>query len=209
MAITKQDIWRIADELDAEGIRPTLAAVRKRLGRGSYTTISEAMAEWKHQKATTALPLTEPLPAAVNDQLAEFGASLWALALAQATARLEEDRRQIEAEKEAMQQRLAEATELADALTRENDELRERMKQLEAIEREHDKLTEQFANLKQRSAAELNRCMERVTQREAEAMEARKEARTATDRAAQLQGQVDALKEQLANLTRTIGGKSR
>jgi|SRR5690606_15094555 len=129
--------------------------------------------------------------------------------LAQATARLEEDRRQIEAEKEAMQQRLAEATELADALTRENDELRERMKQLEAIEREHDKLTEQFASLKQRSAAELNRCMERVTQREAEAMEARKEARTATDRAAQLQGQVDALKEQLANLTRTIGGKSR
>ena len=47
MALTKQDIWRCADELDAEGIRPTLAAVRKKLGSGSFTTISDAMAEWK------------------------------------------------------------------------------------------------------------------------------------------------------------------
>lgn len=32
MAITKQDILAAADALDAEGVKPTLAAVRKKLG---------------------------------------------------------------------------------------------------------------------------------------------------------------------------------
>ena len=47
MAITKQDILAVADALDAEGVKPTLAAVRKKLGGGSFSTISEAMKEWK------------------------------------------------------------------------------------------------------------------------------------------------------------------
>ena len=43
MAITRERIWTAADQLDAEGDRPTLAAIRKKLGGGSYSTISEAM----------------------------------------------------------------------------------------------------------------------------------------------------------------------
>ncbi|KLD29517.1 KrfA, partial [Xanthomonas perforans] len=39
MAITKDQIWKIADQLDADGVKPTLSAVRKKLGSGSYTTI--------------------------------------------------------------------------------------------------------------------------------------------------------------------------
>ncbi|VTN79826.1 KfrA protein [Klebsiella pneumoniae] len=116
MAITKQDIWRAADELDAEGIRPTLAAVRKKLGSGSFTTISDAMAEWKNRKTAT-LPSSDPLPVAVNEHLAELGNALWAIALAHANARFDEDRKQIEADKAAISQQLAEAIELADTFT--------------------------------------------------------------------------------------------
>ena len=32
MALTKEMIWKAADELDADGTKPTLANVRKRLG---------------------------------------------------------------------------------------------------------------------------------------------------------------------------------
>ncbi|WP_425522231.1 DNA-binding protein, partial [Xanthomonas perforans] len=39
VAITKDQIWKIADQLDADGVKPTLSAVRKKLGSGSYTTI--------------------------------------------------------------------------------------------------------------------------------------------------------------------------
>lgn len=208
MALTKQDIWRVADELDAQGIRPTLAAVRKKIGSGSFTTISDAMAEWKSRKAV-ALPSPEPLPVTVNEQLAEFGNALWAIALASANARLDEDRKQIEADKAAISQQLAEAVELADTLTRENDQLRERIKQLEPIEHERDKLADQLAEVERRSGEELNRCMEKVTQSDNEALEARKQAKEAIERAASLQGQVEALKEQVANLTAVLktGGK--
>lgn len=208
MAITKQDIWRAADELDAEGIRPTLAAVRKKLGSGSFTTISDAMAEWKNRKTAT-LPSSDPLPVAVNEHLAELGNALWAIALAHANARFDEDRKHIEADKAAISQQLAEAIELADTFTRENDQLRERVNQLEPMERERDKLADQLAEVKRRSGEELNRCMEKLTQRDNEAIEARKQAKEAIERAASLQGQVEALKEQVANLTAVLktGGK--
>ena len=39
-AITREAIWEAADELEAEGAKPTLNAVRKKLGGGSFTTIS-------------------------------------------------------------------------------------------------------------------------------------------------------------------------
>lgn len=203
MAITKADIWRTADELDAEGIRPTLAAVRKRLGSGSFTTISDAMNEWKSRKAETA-PRQEPAPSAVMEQLADAGSAIWAIALAQAEARLDEDRKRIEAEKEAMAERLAEAVELADNLTLENDKLREHVAQLEPIERERDKIADQLAEVKRRSAEELARCMEKANRRDSEAMEARKEAKAANENAARLQGQNEALKEQVANLTAAL-----
>ena len=51
MAISKEQIFAVADELDAAGQNPTLANVRKQLGSGSFTTISEAMNEWRTQPA--------------------------------------------------------------------------------------------------------------------------------------------------------------
>ena len=37
MAISKEQIFAVADELDAAGQNPTLANVRKQLGSGSFT----------------------------------------------------------------------------------------------------------------------------------------------------------------------------
>ena len=54
MTSTTARIFEIADELDAAGHNPTLASVRKALGGGSYTTISEAMGEWRARKAAKA-----------------------------------------------------------------------------------------------------------------------------------------------------------
>ena len=44
---SQEAIWAAADALVEAGERPTLAAVRKAVGGGSFTTISEAMAEWR------------------------------------------------------------------------------------------------------------------------------------------------------------------
>jgi len=73
VAITREEIFRIADEIDATGQSPTLAAVRKALGGGSFTTISSAMGEWKVRKTAKALTQSEPAPAAIRDKLTALG----------------------------------------------------------------------------------------------------------------------------------------
>ena len=47
MAITLEQIHATASQLHEQGIKPTLAEVRKALGGGSFTTISEAMKSWR------------------------------------------------------------------------------------------------------------------------------------------------------------------
>lgn len=48
MALSKEEqIHAVADAIVERGESPTLAAVRKELGGGSFTTISEAMKSWR------------------------------------------------------------------------------------------------------------------------------------------------------------------
>lgn len=127
MAITKEQIFAAADELDAAGQNPTLALVRKAVGGGSFTTISDAMNEWKARKSAQAAPLRDPAPQAVNDKLAELGADLWSVALELANNRLAAEREALEAVRVEMEAGRQEAAELADQLTAELDETKGRL----------------------------------------------------------------------------------
>ncbi|ECB3301950.1 hypothetical protein EWD94_23420 [Salmonella enterica subsp. enterica serovar Newport] len=118
MAITEEQIMRAADELDQEGQNPTLARVRKKLGGGSFTTISEVMIEWRAQKARS-IHAQEPPPQAVTDRLAAFGDDIWALALEIADAGFTGERESLEKSQQEKEEARLEATALADQLTDE------------------------------------------------------------------------------------------
>lgn len=82
MALTRDDIWAVADRLDAEGKAPTLAAVRKALGSGSFTTISEAMREW-HQRRKEKVDKAQeagPVPPDLDEAVRRFAQAAWAKA---------------------------------------------------------------------------------------------------------------------------------
>lgn len=97
MAITREQIYSTANTLDSEGIRPTLAAVRRRLGRGSFTTISEALNEWKLIKETNALhEMHAPLPQELIEKFHVVQSTLWSSALELATHRFNQDKVAIE-----------------------------------------------------------------------------------------------------------------
>lgn len=119
MAITRDQIFAAADEIDAAGQNATLAAVRKALGGGSFTTISEGMTEWKARKAAKELPLREPAPTAVADRLSELGAEIWSAALELANGRLAGEREALEVARQQLEADKAEAAELADQVTAE------------------------------------------------------------------------------------------
>ncbi|MCB2248786.1 DNA-binding protein [Salmonella enterica subsp. diarizonae] len=118
MAITEEQIMRAADELDQEGQNPTLARVRKKLGGGSFTTISEVMIEWRAQKARS-VHAQEPPPQAVTDRLSAFGDDIWALALEIADAGFAGEREAMEKSQQEKEEARLEATALADQLTDE------------------------------------------------------------------------------------------
>jgi chromosome segregation ATPase len=126
MAITRESIWAIADQLDAEGDRPTLAAIRKKLGGGSYSTISEAMTEW-HARRTQKAANTEPVPEKLGEAATEFAAVTWRIARELADAKLQSARSAIEDARQQMEAEKIEAAAFADQLGKELDASKEKV----------------------------------------------------------------------------------
>jgi len=86
-SITKEAVWAAADQIEAKGGYASLAAVRKVLGGGSYTTITAAMEERK------SLPLSgkdlppPPMPEGLAERFAGLGEEIWASAVIHAHER--------------------------------------------------------------------------------------------------------------------------
>jgi septal ring factor EnvC (AmiA/AmiB activator) len=205
MAITTEQIFAAADDLDAAGQNPTLAAVRKAVGGGSFTTIQAAMTEWKARKAAREAPARHPVPDAVRARAVVFIDDLWTAAVEMAEARLASDREAITAERANMEAARREAAELADQLTAELDETRAR---LSATEVERTAARRDAEALRQKLAVAETRAEDLTRQAEtgrADVLEARRDAAEARERAATLSGKLDALNDANAALMARLG----
>jgi chromosome segregation ATPase len=206
MALTTVEaIWQAADALEAEGIRPTLAAVRNKVGGGSFTTITNAMGEWRKRRQQEALAPAEPLPdeiaqhvdeigqrlGDIGQQLRALGGEVWAKARALADEQLVGLRQRLEAEKAELGAQMAEAVQLADQLTEEAEGLRRQLA-------EHEALKAQLAEMERRHADELARGGEKIARLEAALADARANEKAAVERAARAEDRVEALSEQMA-----------
>lgn len=49
-SITRDDVFSAADEIFATGKNPTQAAIRTKLGRGSFSTINKHLADWRENQ---------------------------------------------------------------------------------------------------------------------------------------------------------------
>ncbi|MCC8534673.1 DNA-binding protein [Xanthomonas phaseoli] len=205
MAITRDQILKAADELDAEGIKPTLNNVRKRLGGGSFTTISDVMTEWKQRQLQKAQPVVEPLPPEVAEAVATLAGEIWTVARTAAERALASERQRLADEFAGLQEQAREAIEAADQLSEETEQLRREVAEGEAAKAERDRIATEHQAFKTRTSQEIHRAAEKAAAKDSEAIEARKNERAALDKAAHLEGQVEALQTQLAHLTAAIG----
>ncbi len=123
MSITLDDIRAAADSISERGVKPTLALVRRELGRGSYTTISEAMRDWRAQRAQAAPSPVDDVPDSVRDlarQQAEAAAqSIWTTAQDIAANQVEAERQALEQVRSRMEGESREGVEVADQLSAE------------------------------------------------------------------------------------------
>lgn len=182
MAITQAQIFEVADRLDAEGVNPTLVAVRKALGSGSFSTLSEAMRVWRERRARRLPSSSNPIPELVRERLEELGTELWAHAEACANSHLARDREVWCLEQRRLDGELQEAIQTADEVTCALDVARSRIDALEQA-------AEQFG----REVAALERKLARAGER----------AAVAEVRALQLEEQIAALSAAMATLQAT------
>jgi chromosome segregation ATPase len=156
MAITKADVFRVADEIDASGQSPTLAAVRKALGGGSFTTISQPLSEWKARKNAKDISDRELLPASIGEQLTEMGMKIWHQALSLANGRLDAERQSLEEARAETEAASKEAADMADQVSLELEEARQRVatltSQQTAMQGVIEELKDELSKVSQRAA---------------------------------------------------------
>lgn len=123
MALTTQDIHAAADQLQEQGVKPTLAEVRKALGGGSFTTISDAMQSWKREQQEEQELQQVDLPSGITERLNTLGADMWQTAIDMANDRLSKEREALEVVKVKAQAETDEAQEAVKTLEGEQADL--------------------------------------------------------------------------------------
>lgn len=198
MAITTQDIHATADKIAGEGGNPTLAAVRKALGGGSFTTISEAMQEWKSKnQAQTASPIREAAPASIGERLTAFGSEIWSISLEMANARLQSEREALEQARQEMELTQQEAIALADQLNAE----------LEQAQATIDQQAQEIAKAEAEASARASDLASERTEREKAERKAETSMAALTETHEQvkaLNGQINELKAENKELSKSL-----
>jgi DNA repair exonuclease SbcCD ATPase subunit len=204
---TFQEIHAAADSLAENGEKATMSAVRKALGGGSYSTISEAMQSWPGRVKTPVESSSDVMP----DIVKAAASSLWVEAKKQAQKELESARHELQVFKAELEAQTKEAFDLLESTTSQLDVCVAEKKDLEArvqalssdlAVRSSDVLVAK-ATLEEvrRSVEQLQQSLE-VARLEAQAERAL--ARTAGELAAELRGKLDAV--QSAGFARGLGG---
>lgn len=182
MALTPEKIHAAADHIAAQGERPTLNRVRKALGGGSFSTISEAMQSWRAEQAQEHALGEVEIPEAVTERVQQLQAAAWQAAVEEAERRLSVERQALDEAQAAASVEVADAQEAVETLEAEAQErdtemetLREQLAEAERGWREAEQQREaESARLSERLAgleARLNdaqRVIERLTEREAD-----------------------------------------
>ena len=75
--MTREQVFKIAAELEAEGKKPTQKAVREALGGGSFSTINGFLAEYREHKENLDVLQTMEVPERLMDDAKVFVASFW------------------------------------------------------------------------------------------------------------------------------------
>ncbi|WP_289051654.1 DNA-binding protein [uncultured Psychrobacter sp.] len=143
MAITTQQIHSIADQLHEQGIKPTLAEVRKALGGGSFTTISEAMKSWRQDNQQEEQLRQVELPSSIAERLQTLGADMWQTAIDIANDRLVKEREALESIKAKAQAETDEAQEAVKTLEGEQADLLVQLDEVTATAETKAKAAEQ------------------------------------------------------------------
>ena len=137
MAITREQILETASRLQAQGIKPTQTNVREALGGGSFTTIAEALREWRADQDQTAQLQQVVIPSDITDRTQVLIAQVWETAQTLANDRLVKEREALEHKEALINAEIDEANKVIETLENEQAEL---TAQLDTLNNENSSL---------------------------------------------------------------------
>src|SRR5262245_52336534 len=70
-------IAEVIRQLEAEGIEPTVTAIRERLGSGSFSTIGAVLSDWRQSRANEARPAVPEPSDPVRGLFGQLWAEVW------------------------------------------------------------------------------------------------------------------------------------
>lgn len=207
MAITTQQILDAAEALVTRNESPTLAAVRREVGGGSFTTISEALKDWRARRQANAEGESVALPASVQDALAQAGQMVWSEARRQHAAQLTAEREALDAERGCYAAERQEAIDVADQVSRDLERMQDahdRAQRELAAERDAHSATRTDAHEQRALAESRGRQLEEQAQAlldlHAQISDTAEELGQLKEQRQTLRAQLDALNEASANM---------
>lgn len=146
--ITREDVFTAASEIFASGKNPTQAAVRSRLGKGSFATISKYLQEWRSEQQPEADAQTteEEMPDQVRLLLKRAYIAIRAHVETSSTA---EQVTLLETENETLKDALADYEKTKAELAGLRSAYQEVLTRLEAVVRENDRINKYLPDIEQ------------------------------------------------------------
>ena len=148
--IDKAQVFAAATSLTEQGGRATVQAVRDQIGSGSFSTISNHLAEWKAQNDAATAAAVPVVPEGVQMAFAR----VWALASQAARVDMEQQREAFEAMRRDM---VAEKAELTSEVMRLEQAAEDLARAADLAARDRDALKIEVTRLEERCAAEHRR----------------------------------------------------
>ncbi|RUR32738.1 DNA-binding protein [Vreelandella andesensis] len=209
MALTHEQVHSTADQIAAQGEKPTLASIRKALGGGSFTTISEAMQSWRQQQQKEHALAEIRVPEAVTERLQQLQAAAWRTAMEEAERRLSAERAALNESQASAQAAVHEAQEAVNTLETEAEQkdtdvrrLQTQVETAEAVAKDALSGKREAQQQLDSTKAQLEERIAGLEQRLTDAIEARKAAEqrevAANEKLTARDDKLEALRDRLA-----------
>ena len=143
MAISKQDIINVANELSSKGEKVTQVTVREVLGSGSFTTIAEALKEWRATQEEPVEASRAELPQELESKIQTLGIALWESAQDLSNKQVAEERQLLKQLKTELLVDVEQSKEAILVMEREEEVYKEKIISLEGLVKDNKELSDQ------------------------------------------------------------------
>lgn len=201
--ITREDVFTAASAIFAAGKNPTQAAIRSALGKGSFSTISKHLAEWREQQTDTeaVLASTDDMPDQVRSLLNRTYAAIRSHAESTVVG---EQTSLLEQENERLKDKLVHHDETVAELAGLRFAYQETITRLEQLTRENERIAKYLPQIDQ-----VEELATKVGQMESENSEFRLKIEDLEVREARLQDQALTVQRNLATAIDRANGMEK